>query len=209
MRRKEYKNDDPALFDEMAAHCLEGYLALNGETGYPRTVAVNFAALDGHIYFHGALAGDKFDRMIADGRVGFTMARPFSLTPSDWAAPDGSACPATQLYIGIEVVGRCALVEDVAEKARGLQALMEKYQPQGGYRPISHEDSRYDRSIATVGVFRVEIQSWSGKVRLAQNKSESSRRDLVARLRTRGLPLDLETADRIASTLESTDRSGE
>jgi uncharacterized protein len=206
MRRDEFQNDDPALFEEVVTACLEGFLALNSSEGFPRAVAVNFAAGDGCLYFHGALAGDKYDRVIADDRVGFTMARPYSLTPSDWATSNGSACPATQLYVSVEVTGRCSLVEDRIEKAIGLQALMEKYQPEGGYRPISHEDSRYDRSIAGVGVFRVDIQGWTGKIRLAQNQSEASRRDLIERLRQRGRPLDLETADRIAGGLESTDQ---
>ena len=205
MRRKEFRNDDPALFDEVAAGCLEGYLALGDGQGQPRAVAVNFAVRDGRIYFHGALAGDKFERIAADDRVGFTMVLPCSLIPSDWSASDGSACSATQFYLSVEVSGRCRLVADPAEKARGLQSLMEKYQPEGGYRTISHRDPRYDRSLTGVGVFRVDIESWSGKVRLGQNQAESARRDLVSRLRQRGRPVDLATADRIAAMLGPAD----
>lgn len=200
MRRKEFGNDEPALFEEVADRSLEGFLALTGGDRHPRAVAVNFAAQAGRIYFHGALTGDKFERISADGRVGFTMVLPYSLTPSTWASSsgsNGSACPATQLYVSVEVAGNCCLVTDPAEKARGLQALMRKYQPEGGYRPLDHEDPRYERAIAGVGVFRVDVESWSGKVRMAQNLSEESRRDLVKRLRERGSPLDLETADRI------------
>lgn len=207
MRRKEFGSENPALFDEVAGRCLEGVLALNGGEGTPRAVVVNFAARDGRIYFHGALAGDKYERVLADDRVGFTMALPYSVLPSDWTATNGSACPATQLYVSIEVVGRCTVIDDPAEKAIGLQALMEKYQPEGGYHPISHEDSRYDRPLAGVGVFRVEIQGWSGKIRLAQNQSEASRRTLIARLRERGRPLDLASADRIAESLDSPERT--
>jgi len=198
MRRKEFRHDDDALLEELAASCLEGYLALTpNEDGYPRAVAVNFALHDGAIWFHGALAGDKFDRIAAEGRVGFTMVVPYSLTPSTWATDDGSACPATQLYTSVEVYGRCHIVDDPAQKATGLQALMQKYQPEGGYRPITHPDPGYERSVGATGVFRIEIESWSGKARLAQNQSEAKRRKLVALLRQRGLPVDLATAERI------------
>ncbi|MBU8870359.1 MAG: pyridoxamine 5'-phosphate oxidase family protein [Gemmatimonadales bacterium] len=203
MRNKEFLNNDPALFDEVATRCLEGYLALDGGEGYPRAVAINFAAQDGRIYFHGALAGDKFKRLAANGRVGFTMVLPYSLTPSYWATSDGSACPATQLYISIEVCGLCCLVEDRVEKASGLQSIMEKYQPEGNHRPIDNEDPRYERSITGVGVFRVEVESWSGKVRMGQNLPEKSRRNLVNHLRKRGSKLDQKTADWIAATFET------
>ena len=202
MRRKDFQNNESALFDEMAEHCPEGYLALNGGDNFPRAVGVNFAARDGRIYFHGAVAGDKFERLKTDDRVGFTLARPYSLLPSVWSTSDGSACPATQLYISIEICGRCRLVDDPAEKGRGLQALMEKYQPEGGYRPMDRDDDSYKRPIAAVGVFRIDIENWTGKVRMAQNQSEASRRDLIARLKERGRPLDLETAARITESLD-------
>lgn len=201
MRREEFLSRDPGLLAELAAHCPEGYLALAAAGAPPRAVPVNFALRETDIYFHGALAGDKFDRIRADGRVGFTIARPYSLVPSHWTSEGGSACPATQLYASIEVRGSCVLVDDAAEKALGLQTLMEKYQPEGGYRPLRATDSGYEAPVRSTGVFRLAIEDWTGKVRLAQERSVEQRERLVRQLRARGAPLDLITADRIAHTL--------
>ena len=53
------------------------------------------------------------------------------------------------------------VVEDDEEKARALQLLLDKYAPQlkpdRDYRPANQEE--LDRT----SVFRIEIESWSGK----------------------------------------------
>jgi len=204
MRRDEFLTTDPEVLSELAAACPEGYLALAPGAepdSFPRAIPVNFALDGDRIYFHGALAGDKFERLGAGAPAGFTIARPYSLLPSTWMSEGDAACPATQLFLSVEACGICEPVEEADEKARGLQALMEKYQPEGGYRPLNTADSGYTGSIRGTGVFRIEIRRWTGKTRLAQEKSPEFRRRLIMRLRKRALPIDLETADRIEKML--------
>jgi nitroimidazol reductase NimA-like FMN-containing flavoprotein (pyridoxamine 5'-phosphate oxidase superfamily) len=201
MRRRELASDDPALFAEVAGSAEIGHFVILTPDGWPRAVAVNFCAVGERIYFHGALAGEKHAAVAAgDARVGFMMYLPYSMIPSYWSAP-GHACPATQFFKSVEVKGRCTVVADPAEKAVALTALMQKYQPEAGYDPIDPADRRYARAVADVGVYRIDPESWSGKVKFGQNEPSRLRRRFVAELRARGLPLDLATADEIEKTL--------
>jgi nitroimidazol reductase NimA-like FMN-containing flavoprotein (pyridoxamine 5'-phosphate oxidase superfamily) len=201
VRRRELASADDALFAEVAARAEIGHLVIVTCDGWPRAVAVNFCAVGGRIYFHGALAGEKHDAVAAgDARVGFTMNLPYSMIPSYWTAP-GHACPATHFFKSVEIRGRCRLVADPAEKAVALQVLMEKYQPEGGFDAIDPAEARYAKALAAVGVFRIDPESWSGKVKFGQNEPARLRRRFIAELRKRGRPLDLLTADAIERTL--------
>ncbi len=200
MRRHELQNQDPAFFAELARRCEVGYLGLLTPDGMPRVVPLNFAAVEQTIYFHGALAGEKFTVLENGAPVSFMMALPYSLIPSYFVAPD-YACPATHLFKSVDARGIGAPVTEVDEKARGLQALMEKYQPEGRFKTITAADSRYAKALRTVGVFRIAVTNWMGKSKFASNESVTVRRKLIAALRERGEPRDLGTADEIAKTL--------
>lgn len=194
MRRAELASSDPDLFQFLAEHCREGYLSLVTASGFPRSLAVDFAAIGQSIYYHGALAGEKYERILADSRVGFSMVQPLSFIPSTWSSPT-FACPATHLFRSVEIKGHCFLLDDPVEKGRGLQALMTKYQPEGGYIPIKGEENTYRKAIDGVGVFRVDPESWTAKVKLMQNESARNVWEVVDHLRKRGEPIDLLTAD--------------
>ncbi len=192
MRRDELSSQDPALFNTLASECIEGYLSLITASGFPRGLALNFAAMGQMIYFHGALAGEKFELIKAGPPVGFSMVQPLSVLPSHWFSPT-SACPATHLFRSVEIKGHCRLVEDLDEKARALQALMEKYQPDGGFKPITASDKLYRKALESVGVFRVAPESWTGKVKLLQEDNEKGVLNIMKLLRERGTEVDLLT----------------
>ncbi len=192
MRRDELLSRDPALFEELAAECVEGYLSLITDGGFPRALAVNFAAVDGTIFFHGALAGEKFDLLGSGPKVGFSMVQPLSVIPSTWFAKE-FGCPATQLFRSVEIKGRCRPVDSPAAKAEGLEALMRKYQPEGGYRTITAGDPMYIKPLEHVGVFQVTPDSWTGKVKVLQGKNETGTEKIMTRLEERGTDLDLQT----------------
>lgn len=199
MRRKELSSSDSALFRDLADNCEVGYLALVTSAGYPRAISLNFAAVGETIYFHGAQGGEKFDLILESPRAGFSIVRAYSYIPSNWSAPR-YACPATQFFKSVEIKGACSPVEDPAEKALGLVALMKKHQPEGNYDPIDPAVPIYAKALDGVGVFRVVPDSWSGKVKFGQNEPEKLRRIFVEKLRERGGPMDEETAKEIEKT---------
>lgn len=204
MRRHELESRDPLLFAELASRCEVGYLGLVTADGTPRVVPLNFAAVGQDIFFHGALAGEKFDLLRDSPRVSFMMALPYSVLPSYWFAK-GYACPATHYFKSVDARGTCAPCEDVVQKARGLQALMEKYQPEGEFTPITADNPLYTKALRTVGVYRIAVASWTGKMKFGVNETEAMRWKMIDRLRERGEPRDLETADEIEKTLRATE----
>jgi nitroimidazol reductase NimA-like FMN-containing flavoprotein (pyridoxamine 5'-phosphate oxidase superfamily) len=189
MRRKELASRDRELWRELARDCLEGQLAIVTPDGFPRSLAVNFAANDQALYFHGAQAGEKFNVLGKEPRCGFSMIQPLAFLPSTWSSPD-NACPASQLYRSIEVKGRCAIVTDLAEKADGLQLLMDKYQPEGGFIPLSAREEMYRKMIAATGVFRIDVESWTGKIKVLQKDPAEQVRKIIAHLEERAQPGD-------------------
>ena len=203
MRRRELAAGGAAFFAEVAGAARVGHLALPLPDRPPRAIALDFAADGETIYFHGALAGQKHDAILAGPRVGFTMVRELSFIPSTWLAPE-HACPATHLFQSVELVGTCTVVNGREEKARALQRLMEKYQPQGGFAEVAAGNPIYRRSLERVGIFRIATDTWTGKLKLGQNETAAIRRRMIAGLRQRGEPLDVATAALIEATLDET-----
>ena len=101
-----------------------GVLALQGEDGYPYTVAVHFVYLDGRIYFHGLNAGQKLENIARCPRVCFETDVLDGLLAEDLQTP----CSADSAYRSVVITGDAALVGDM-EKGRPLAALVEKYTP--------------------------------------------------------------------------------
>lgn len=202
MRRSELESRDPDLFLEVARDADVGYLSLVTPGGWPRSVALNFAVSGETVYFHGALAGEKCEAIGAGVKAGFTMVKPYSYIPSYFTAPD-HACPATHFFKSVEIKGRCEPVTDPAEKARGLQALMDKYQPEGRFKPLDPADPAYRKAIERVGVFRVVPDSWTAKRKFGQNEPKRVREMIIAGLRTRGGPGDEDTIQEMEQDLMS------
>ncbi|MCP4290220.1 MAG: pyridoxamine 5'-phosphate oxidase family protein [bacterium] len=192
MRRDQFQHQDDQFFLEVAHKSQVGYLALYTDDGYPRSVALNFVALNDAIYFHGALAGEKFEVFSQSPKVGFTMAWELSYIPSNWTGPL-YACPATQLFKSVEIRGTAFVVQDVTEKALALQALMEKHQDPGTFRKIDPEDKIYKKVLGETGVFRVKPDSWTGKMRLFEEKPREFLEAIINKLREQGSAVDLET----------------
>ncbi len=200
MRRDDFLREDVEFFQEVAERCQVGYLGLITKAGIARSVALNFVAANEAIYFHGALAGEKFEILSKNPRVGFTMAWELSYIPSNWIGPE-YACPATQLFKSVEIEGRGLVVDDLQEKALALQALMEKHQPGNTFRKITGDEKIYLKALAETGVFRVDVESWAGKVRLYQEKPLRFQEAIVGKLKERGTEVDKDTIFEMGRTI--------
>jgi len=188
--------NDTAILSELAETCEIGHLAIITPGGVPRSIALNFALRGNTIIFHGALTGEKFDAMVAGGPVGFTIARPYSVIPSHWITPR-FAGTATHYFKSVEICGECHIVTDQQEKIAGLVALMEKYQPEGKYDVIDSDDPKYATALENVGVFRLNIESWTSKRKFGQGKPKKIQATIIDQLRMRAKVMDEETANEI------------
>ncbi|MBC6935677.1 MAG: pyridoxamine 5'-phosphate oxidase family protein [Chloroflexi bacterium] len=109
----------------------------------------------GVIYLHTARVGRTRANVDADARVCFSVSEMGRFLPAD------TALGFSVEYAGVVVFGRAEVAADPDEARRGLQLLLDKYfphlQPGQDYRPITDEE------LARTAVYRIEIDSWSGK----------------------------------------------
>lgn len=183
-----------AEMEGLLATAGHGYLGAVRPDGWPMVLPLNFVYVDGRVYFHGAAEGEKMASLVRDDRVTFTVAEDFSIVPSYFRDPR-FACPATQYYKCVMIRGRARVVEDEGEKARALQAMMEKLQPEGGHEPIEAGSKLYRKSLRTTAVVAIEVEEMTGKFKFGQNLPTRKREEVAEKLAVRGCPIDHATVE--------------
>ncbi len=153
------------------------------ERGEPVLKTVHGVVVDDWLCFHSSPKGEKTS--LLDRPVVLSAEETVARIPSYFLDPE-RACPATTLFRAVQVHGVLEALPDAALKARALQALMEKLQPQGGYVPITAEDPRYAPQVRGLLVAGVRLERVEGKAKLAQNRSARERTALLERLWRRG-----------------------
>ena len=190
MRRNELestsiKSDFIFLSDKVDV----GHLGLIDDNGYPRIIPVNFIAIGFDIYFHGSLSGEKYELMKNNPKASFSVYLPYSFIPSHWLS-DKYACPASHFFKSFFIRGKASIISDLNEKARVLQKLMSKYQPQGGYTPIENI-TLYKNALEKVGVYKIKMSELSIKIKFGQNESSNIINKIIGGLKQRGSTIDL------------------
>lgn len=203
MRREIFRmKDEDARALLLSAPYL--HLAATGAKGEPILRALNVAPLDDDLCFHGAPVGEKLEAL--GGRCVLSAVDHVATVPSTFSDAE-RACPATTLYRSVQVHGRLERVDAPHEKARALQAIMERFQPEGGHLPIDPAHERYaelyEREVEGVMVCRVVVDLVDGKAKLAQNRTRAQRQQLLARLWERGAPDDLRALELVAHANDS------
>ena len=183
---------DKTVIYDVLDNAEYGTLALSiGDTPY--AVPVNFVRIDNALYFHGALKNKKMQIIAQNPAVSFSVVENYALIDSDFSSTDGLACPATQFFKSVSINGVASVVEGRNEKAKVFEALMQKLQPKGGYKPFS--DSEYDAAIKATAVVKIAIREMSCKFKFGQHLSDERFEMIVAALQKRGTQRDLETIE--------------
>ncbi len=163
MRQANKEIKDGEVIIGLLNSCQVGRLGTIGRDGYPMVKPLNFAYEDGKIYFHSALEGEKIDDIKRDCRVCFEADLPIALVKSK-----GSPCRAEYLYRSGIIKGRAYPIEDLSERLHGLELLMGKYQPEGGYGKFPEE------KLKLTGVVRIDIEEMSGKEDMGKEQLKES-----------------------------------
>ncbi|MNO46884.1 Pyridoxamine 5'-phosphate oxidase [compost metagenome] len=192
MRRKEFNVEDQQEIEQFLNEMSFGFLGTVGEDGWSRVTPLNFVYDGKHFYFHGSLAGEKMKHLAHDSRVSFTVAKEYAIIPSYFTDPV-LACPASAFFKSVMVKGRVEKVEDLDEKASVLSLFMEKLQPEGGYRPIMADDSKYKGQLKAVSLCRIVPESLTAKFKFGQNTKKENFEGIQRGLQERNCPLDHET----------------
>ena len=132
-----------------------GRMATINQEGFPVIKPVNFLYLDGKIYLHSSKKGEKIKDIRRGSPICFEVDEPIA-----YVAARGPACTASYYYRSIIIKGRALLVRDRSKKLEILERLMNKYQPEGGYKRIKEEILR------KTAVIEISIQEMTGKEHL-------------------------------------------
>jgi nitroimidazol reductase NimA-like FMN-containing flavoprotein (pyridoxamine 5'-phosphate oxidase superfamily)/GNAT superfamily N-acetyltransferase len=186
MRRPLYRGTRDAAL-ALLARSRVVHLATTTPVGDPILRTVHGVLVDDRIAFHGAPAGEK---LAALGRPAVLSAEEIvAEIPSYFTDPE-RACPATTYYRSVQVHGPLTELTDPIIKARVLQALMTKYQPEGGHVPITAEDPRYRKQVEGIMIVALPLDHVDCKDKLGQNRKPDEMSHLLAQLWARGLPGD-------------------
>jgi nitroimidazol reductase NimA-like FMN-containing flavoprotein (pyridoxamine 5'-phosphate oxidase superfamily) len=132
-----------------------GRIATVSQEGFPVIKPVNFLYLGGRIYLHSSTKGEKIEDIRRGSPVCFEVDDPVG-----YVVAGASACKASYYYRSIVIKGKAALVKDRNKKARILESMMEKYQPEGSDREMPAE------ILEKTAVIEILVQEITGKENL-------------------------------------------
>jgi uncharacterized protein len=154
-----------------------GRVASIDEQGFPQIIPMNFVYVKndlidtqsdnkniGAIYMHSHPIGEKIENIKRNSKVGFEVDSYVCFLPSYYFHPT-DASQADTLYISVVIKGNAAIVQDPDEKANALNALMKKYQKEGGYASLSSNMG----SVRGVTVLKVVPDQIRGKYKIGQH----------------------------------------
>jgi len=154
-----------------------GRVASIDEQGYPQIIPMNFVyvrndSIDtqssnedtGAIYMHSFPIGQKIENIKRNPRVGFEVDSYICFLPSYYFHPT-DASQADTLYISVIIKGNASIVQNRDEKTNALNALMRKYQKEGGYESLSPDMG----SVREVVVLKIVPDQIRGKYKIGQH----------------------------------------
>jgi hypothetical protein len=164
-----------------------GTLGTIDANGYPQLIPMNFIYHNDSIYMHSYHEGEKIDNIRRDRKVGFEVHKHVEFLPS-YFFDEYDASRADTLYISVVIKGYAEFVTDLNEKANALNALMQKYQKEGGYEPLNSNMN----TVKEVTVIKIKPLIMTGKYKLGQYWPIEYRREIANKIKIRN-PNAIET----------------
>ena len=200
MRRREYEAPESlahALFEEAEAMQVAG-LAPDGQVVL-RTL--HGVVDEGWVCFHAAPAGEKTS--LVGCPVVVSVEETVARLPSYFLDAE-RACPATTLFRAAQARGVLTAIDEPVRKARVLQRLMEKLQPEGGHLPIEASSPMYRAAVKGLLIAGVPLSDVTAKAKLMQNKNDDARARVLEQLWARGAPGDVRAVELIRAANPTT-----
>lgn len=151
-KMRELRRKDRAVTDTEAADLLEkgayGVLSTVGEDGRPYGVPLHYCVIDGLLYFHCALEGQKIDHITHNKSVSFCVVGKTEILPHKFATR----------YESVILSGQA---EEVFEnqKQKALEGLVKKYSADYIEKGLKYIEAFKDKAR----VFAVRIDQITGK----------------------------------------------
>ena len=149
MRRKDKEITDSAVIENILKEAEIIHIAMVDD-GEPYLVAMNFAYTEGVFYMHSATEGRKIDILKKNNKIAFQVSIDVAIILKE----QSHEC--TTRYQSVYGTGRAILVDNLQEKVKALNAIMQKHSGQGENQYPPHV---LDKTLT----IRVEIDSMTGK----------------------------------------------
>ena len=153
---KTMRRADRQLTDEETLQLFReaeyGVLSIIDESDRPYGVPMSFALCDHAIYFHcSAAEGKKVSSIKHNRNASFTVIDRTQLLPQKFAT----------LYMSGIAYGTVNIVQDEAEKRKGIEAILHKYSPDFIESGMEYIDHAFDK----IHVLKFEMEEVTGKGR--------------------------------------------
>jgi uncharacterized protein len=174
-----------------------GRISSIDENGYPQIIPMNFVFINDSIYMHSHTKGEKLDNIKRNLKVGFEVDRNLEFLPSYFFDPNDASLADT-LYISVVIKGEARIVNDVEEKVLALNKLMQKYQPEGKYHPMTKDME----VLGAVAVIKIIPNEMNGKYKIGQNMTKQERIKLAENILNRNSQTSKDTLEIMGFIIE-------
>lgn len=174
------------------------HLAATLPDGRPMLRSLHAVVLGDQLAFHGSPRGEKAGALHGQAVVSYEQV--LAELPS-YAFDSERACPATTWYRSVQVHGVLRPVEDLERKAAVLDALMLRFQPEGGYQPITRNHPLYQKAVRGVAISELPLSGVVGKLKLGQNRRPEQLQAALQAIWQRGATGDAASIERLRKLL--------
>ena len=175
-----------------------GRISSIDKDGFPQIIPMNFVFLNNTVYMHSHIKGEKIENIKRNSKVGFEVDKNLEFLPSYFSDPEDASLADT-LYISVVIKGEAILVENKEEKVLALNGLMEKYQPEGQYKPMRKDIDVLDATA----VIKIMPKEMKGKYKIGQNMSKDEKIELAQKIKNRNSQTSRDTLEIMGFSIES------
>lgn len=144
-------------------------LITQGQPGPPETGLFNPLVEDASIYLHLHRQDSQLKQLQINPAATLVFTDYHGYVPS-YAKDPNNASFATMFYRFVEVQAHMRPLDTPEEAAAVLDRMMQRYQPEGGYQPLSSHLEYYADSLKMIAVLEFKVLSLKSKWKLGQNR---------------------------------------
>lgn len=178
-----------------------GRLVTADAAGQPHIGLYPFLFLGQSIEMHLHRDDEQLGDLAANARCVFEVDEVLGSIPSHWIHP-ANAMFATAYHRVVIFECEAVVSDDPEVLAAQQQRLMQSYQPDGGYTPVSTGHAMYRGPFREIRALTLDVRARKVKWKLGQNRKPEQLRHVIAELRKRGRPNDPAAADALQWSLD-------
>lgn len=195
----DYYEVPRATADEFVRGQEMGRLVTVGADGTPHIGLYPFAYDGATVEVHLNRADAQLADLAANRRCLFEVDEVLAIIPSYWVHPE-SAVAATAYHRTVILTCEAVVSNDADTLVEQQTRLLARYQPEGGFRPVSADDPLYRGAIDFIAAVTLTVTACESKFKLGQNRPPAVRLKVAEELRRRARPNDARAAEAVTAT---------